>query len=209
MKRSRHERLVVHQRVHGKREQPDVRPELQRRWALVALILGVVVLASMFLYLLNVGNLRGKGMTNAGWSSDSAPPAPSAVEVATEPSGTSGSPELRIPVSDLRRNEARFFAYQSPSLGLIRFLVVLDANDAATVLLDTCKGCFVAGQGFVQQESTLVCRQCGSVTQFDELRGADHECQPVRVLADFDGTTLTVQARALEGLVDVLRARQR
>ncbi len=76
-------------------------------------------------------------------------------------------------------DEVSFFVHQSDDRLETRFFVVNLPDTEYQVALDTCRGCYEEGLGYVPVDKQLVCRKCDFALSLPLDESVTHDCQPI------------------------------
>ena len=113
---------------------------------------------------------------------------------ATTVSSTSENGDLVIPIRDITE-KATFYAYEELDTKM-EVLAVKAPDGTIRTAFNTCQVCYSSGRGYyVQDGDGLVCQNCGSIFQMDQVEITKGGCNPVPISAggkDVTGTSITI-----------------
>jgi high-affinity iron transporter len=112
----------------------------------------------------------------------------------------SGS-EVRIPVARLADHKLHHFVLSIGSTD-VRLIAILDHSDTVHAALDACLIC--GHQGYYQDGTTVICRNCGAVIYVPTI-GMAGGCNPIRLDPPYraEGQTLIIPEAALAGVAKI------
>ena len=127
-------------------------------------------------------------------------PAPIALPVWLGEASEADARRVQVPWADDHRLEARFFAYESPTRGAIRFFIVERSDGTTLVAIDACVGCAQHQRGFSKIDGEMVCRWCGRSAPIELIGRVDHRCYPITVPFELTSGQLSIDPTDLERL---------
>jgi high-affinity iron transporter len=101
---------------------------------------------------------------------------------------------VRIPVASVSDGILHRFELQDDGVG-VRFIVIEKADHTLATAFDACEIC--GTQGYYQKGPEVICRNCGSEIVISTI-GTQGGCNPIPLKSHVDGTTLVIDADALE-----------
>ncbi len=94
-------------------------------------------------------------------------------------SAASAPQEVVLDLGGLSDGQARFFDYQAPDGGKIRYFVVRGQDGVIRAALDACDECWQDGEGHYQEGDEMVCRTCEKRFPLNSLNSVTSRCNPV------------------------------
>jgi len=86
--------------------------------------------------------------------------------------------EVKLNISDISDNKARFYNIEMPDGKIIHFFVVKDKNGIYRAAADACQVCFGERKGFRQEGSEIVCNNCGNRYPIEKIATEKGGCNP-------------------------------
>lgn len=129
-----------------------------------------------------------------------APHAPTAADPAIpKPAAAAAAgAEVRVPVAELARGEAKFVDYKTSAGGTTRLFAIKGTDGEYRAALDACEVCYHGKKGYAQQGDKMVCRQCGNAYEPALIDKAPGGCHPVGVPRRVEGDVLVVKGSDIE-----------
>ena len=103
--------------------------------------------------------------------------------------------EARIPTSELTDHKLHLYSANVRGTD-VRIIAILDSSDTVHAALDACLIC--GTQGYYQDGSSVVCRNCGAAIYVPTI-GLAGGCNPIHIDFQVVGDTLRIPESALEG----------
>lgn len=100
--------------------------------------------------------------------------------------------QIRLDVSELDRNEVRFFRFLNEGNQEIKFLVGRDEAGHVQTAFDANEVCYKKGRGYVAQDGWLVCQWCEKSFRLVETAAGGGGCRPVPIPHRVAGDELVI-----------------
>ena len=109
-----------------------------------------------------------------------------------------GTSEVRIPLSEVSGEQAKFYEVAFSNARLARFFVVRTSDGIYRAALDACQVCAYAHKGYYQDGNQMVCRKCGRHFSVNRIGYGTSGCHPMGLHGTVDGSDLRIQTSELE-----------
>ena len=112
----------------------------------------------------------------------------------------SGEPanELRVSISDVAGNRAKFFDYKLANNQPLRFFVVKSSEGDYRAALDACEVCAHAKKGYHQEGDDMICNNCGKHFATALIGKVQGGCHPVGLSLKTEGSEFVIKKSELE-----------
>ena len=94
--------------------------------------------------------------------------------------------------------QARFFDYKTGDNSKVKFFVVKSSDGSIRAALDACEVCAHAKQGYFQEGTDMVCRNCTKRFGIDLIGTVSSGCHPIGLKTTADGSELVIRKSELE-----------
>lgn len=108
-----------------------------------------------------------------------------------------GTDEIRIPLSEVNSDQAKFFEASLPNNTVTRFFVLRSSEGTYRAALDACQVCFDAHKGYHQEGNFMVCNKCGRRFPINSIGYGSSGCHPMGLTATVDGDELKIKTSEL------------
>lgn len=113
-----------------------------------------------------------------------------------EPLAPAGG-EFIIDASSIRPGEVRFYRYAYSGTE-VRFLAARTASSEIRTAFDACVSCYTYYKGYVCTDGSVVCVQCDTTFELDELGVGKGNCLPVKLSHRLEGDKLIIALSDVE-----------
>ncbi len=104
---------------------------------------------------------------------------------------------IRLPASTFDDGKARYYTYMSNGRP-IELFVLQSSDGVVRTAFNACDVCFEAKKGYTQAGDVMVCNNCGSRFQADQINVVRGGCNPSPLNATVDGEEIVIQAADIE-----------
>lgn len=108
-----------------------------------------------------------------------------------------GADEIRIPLSEVSTDQAKFFEASLPNNSVTRFFVLRTSDGVYRVALDACEVCFGEHKGYHQEGNSMVCNNCGRRFPINGIGYGTNGCHPIGLRNTVDGDELRIKTSEL------------
>lgn len=111
-------------------------------------------------------------------------------------SGQDGT--VHISLSELKREDATFFEYNTSTKKTVHFFVVRDSDGGYRVATDACKVCFRERKGYRKEGDGMVCNECGHHSHVVDGAVTSESCSPERIPGKIEANMIVIAAADIE-----------
>jgi uncharacterized membrane protein len=100
---------------------------------------------------------------------------------------------VRIDVSDLGREQVRFYRFLNRGNQEVKFLIARDRNDVVQVGFDASETHAKVGRGFRVEGDWVIDNKCDTASRLDEINQGGGGCRPVPLAHEVVGQQVVLQ----------------
>jgi len=110
---------------------------------------------------------------------------------------------VRIALTEVKDDDAKFFEYSTSNKKTIHFFIVRSADGVYRVATDACKVCFREKKGYHQEGDGMVCNECGHHSHVAKGTVASDSCSPEGIPRKIEANMIVIAAADLEAKSDL------
>lgn len=117
-------------------------------------------------------------------------PQPAATAAAVQ--SKTNANEIRYAMAEFSDGRARHYEYNHNGMN-IRYFILQSSDGVVRAAFDACDVCWPSGKGYVQEDDTMVCRNCGRrfvSVKINEVQGG---CNPAPLARSVEGDQLVIK----------------